>query len=676
MGVNDDILNSLFDDEEKKKQGTNAALLDELFPEERQPQKLPTPGEQALINAKAGLRNAAQGLTFGAADEMEAYIADLFGGDYDQYRKEIEDERATYVEDYPKSAFVGGVSGGLLNPINKFGAGSGVLANAGIDTALGAATGALSAREGESRGEEALYGAGEGLIGGQLMRGLVGGAKGLFGTGRNVELDTPEGFTPYHMAGDDTDPGFLRWVYQQMVGPGSGGGKLRQQQRDVVGTAEDTYQELKKQAKLEIKSNKKQIRREAGDLINQDKRALTESVGNAQAGYRNQIAQQSLPDALPPEQMQEISSSMQTDPQRAIGMLQDLWARNGFQNIKQLEFNLEPDALIREAVKDIPSHMDESIPIIRKIMTSELGRGVDLDVPIPTGRAGGAPTYAGAKDIGKISGTDLIQTRNELRFLVNAMGDDGREALTKAGLARAADKIDDQIRKQLPDNMRGQYDDELKRWGVFLTARDAAGKAGVDRQGLFDATDILRAEKSNLGARFAGGKSALRKSAQSLQRQEKSAQEGLEQTIAARKIGREDALDIASDTPEALEDLIDTSKQRFEDLQRRSGMEPRSFWQTNLANLALTSPIHAVTALMTSGASLFATPLAAYPMAKALGSALSSPKTQRYFAGNTQWQKFLKKGIDKMPKEQRQKVFQSTVGALRTWMQQNYEDLE
>ena len=677
MATNAQLLSSLSgdDEEEKRERRSNQDLLASMSaPEE--PMKSPL--QAALTTAKSGAREALQGLTFGAADEIESGVASMFGEDYGQYKSEIEADRQKYKEAHPGYAMMANVGGGMLNPVNKFGAGSGVLANAGIDLGLGGLSGVMSADEDESRVKEGLMGAAEGVVGGQVMRGLMGAGKSIIGSNRNVQVDTPEGFVPYHQAADDTKPSFLRMMYQQMAAPGSGGQRLREQQRTVLGRAKDKVGALKDQAALSVKSKKKDIRRGTMDAINQDKEALDTFMSGTDATYRKKIAQGALPDNMNPEASQQIVAMMETDPQKAAGILKEQWGENGFMAIKQRSFDVDPSKIASEIAGDMPTHMDDSLPMINKILKSKLEPAVTFGPPVPAGWKHGAPfTNASSYPTeGSISGKDLIDARNEFRFMVNNMGDDSKEALMKAGYSRAADKLDDHIRAQLPDNMLGQYDNELKKWGVFLSARDAASKAGVDRQGLFGPTDILRSERSNLGARFAEGRSPLKKASQALQQKQKQAGKNLKKTVARRNIEKEDALDIASKTPEALENLIKSSENDFADLARKASNEPKSVWQTTLANLALSSPVIGVIGLMGGPmAALAATPATAFVVARTFGTALATPKVQRYFAGNTAFQKKLKGHLLKMPEAQRKVVYQQSVGAIRTWFEQNFEEM-
>lgn len=152
------------------------------------PSSLPQPVAPEGFNEleSAGL-GAAQGLTFGFADEGEAALRSaLSDKTYDDVVKEVRDRYSQAEEQNPISFFGGNVAGGLVLPAGALGAaakGASTLAKAGKLAQAGAVAGGLTSlgtTENDKLSMQALRDAGEGaLVGGGLSAALGAGIPAL-----------------------------------------------------------------------------------------------------------------------------------------------------------------------------------------------------------------------------------------------------------------------------------------------------------------------------------------------------------------------------------------------------------------------------------------------------------------------------------------------------------------
>jgi hypothetical protein len=148
----------------------------------------PEPSPEAPSRFTSKLRMLGQGLTFGGADEAEAFIRSWLGeGTYEQERDKIRSEIKQFQQDNPGTALTGEILGGLLTPATYLKAPQyierlGVLVRGGIKGGVGGAAYGFGTAEGdfENRAQEALESGGIGLlIGAPLEKafGAVGNAK-------------------------------------------------------------------------------------------------------------------------------------------------------------------------------------------------------------------------------------------------------------------------------------------------------------------------------------------------------------------------------------------------------------------------------------------------------------------------------------------------------------------
>ena len=167
---------------------------------------------------EAGLRGAAQGLTFNTADEITAALEGGLGmvtgkGFSEPYEQALEESRAEYAaseEQYPKTTFAGQLAGGVAQAVGlgalaaPAAAGGGAISrlaqvgknilmpttkaglakNIGTGALAGAAQGGLSSIGGsEKEGLERLEDAPAGVLSGAALGGGIAGVTGVLGAG-------------------------------------------------------------------------------------------------------------------------------------------------------------------------------------------------------------------------------------------------------------------------------------------------------------------------------------------------------------------------------------------------------------------------------------------------------------------------------------------------------------
>ena len=574
---------------------------------------------------------------------------------------------------------VGGIAGGTLNPLNRLG-GTSFIKDVGIDAALGGVTGALAAEEGErleGASEGSLWGAGLGAG----MRGLQEAGNVALKLGKDIGgkmVDAAGNFIPVHLAADD--PSLLRSFYQKIVSNVPGGGDvLMKQQRaatdiveEQVETATDAAKIAKRDAIAEVRTEQKRAKQllaeeedtarralklQSDQAKEQTETALTKTIDQADAQYRAGIVQQSLPEGATPEQVQALTESLSVDPQASIGELHQLWNANGFRYIKDADFVADAKSIYKSIADKMPSSMKDSLPTIKRMVDDYVGKATKSKQVFDPKT--GALYETATRDI---KGDDLMNARNEFRYLVNNMGDDSKAALEKAALARAADEIDDVIRKQLDPKLLDVYESELTRWGNFLTTRGAAGRAGTTKGGRFDADDILASERSQRGAQFSEGKTPLRRSAQAQQVARKGletqSKQGLDRSVAtlrrqAENVGQPksvtnqqknhideqaqaslEAIELRTMRPDA---GLKKINEQLEDFRRKAASDSKTPYQAQFAIAALSAmSIWQFGIGSTAGAIV---------TAYGIGHGLARPGMQRYLAGQTGWQQAMTAAI-------------------------------
>lgn len=161
---------------EKAKQAGDAeavALFEaDLASAQPQPQEQPVAINPTAETARA----AAQGLTFGFADELEAALrtGQISGAEYEKLRNQLRAQQAEFAKQYPLAAFGSQVSGSLAVPGGVF-ARAGQAPSLGRTVATGTGVGGASGY-GMSTGEEPMSDVVTGAILGAATGGVLGGA--------------------------------------------------------------------------------------------------------------------------------------------------------------------------------------------------------------------------------------------------------------------------------------------------------------------------------------------------------------------------------------------------------------------------------------------------------------------------------------------------------------------
>ena len=121
-------------------------------------------------------RAAAQGLTFGFADELEAALRTgrISGAEYEQLRNQLRAQQEQFAKEYPLAAFGSQVSGSLAVPGGVF-ARAGQAPSLGKTVATGAGVGGV-AGYGASTGEQTPSDVVTGIMTGAGTSGVLGGA--------------------------------------------------------------------------------------------------------------------------------------------------------------------------------------------------------------------------------------------------------------------------------------------------------------------------------------------------------------------------------------------------------------------------------------------------------------------------------------------------------------------
>lgn len=149
----------------------------------------PAVSQQVPSMTESALRGAAQGLTFGFADELQAKTEQLLGGeDYDTRIKQIREDYRRAEEENPVSYYGANFGSGFLMPIGAVGGfakGASLLGKIGKSAASGGAIGAVTGAgtsEGETAGEVAkdiAIGGAAGAVAAPLLEGGISAAMRL-----------------------------------------------------------------------------------------------------------------------------------------------------------------------------------------------------------------------------------------------------------------------------------------------------------------------------------------------------------------------------------------------------------------------------------------------------------------------------------------------------------------
>jgi hypothetical protein len=290
-----------------------------------------------------------------------------------------------------------------------------------------------------------MEGAKQGAYMGPLFKGATGTLGQVFKGARTSFPDMKSGddFIPANVAAPDS---WLGGMMRDTVGRGLGGGNIRKQTQRVIDKAE---------------------------------KELTDS----DAVYAEKLFRSSAPDSMNPA---DIDMS---DPQRTFAGIKEGWNKHGFDSVKDNTFKVDDKKLtesIIDAVDD-PALQDYA-PALKQAISAKVGSKMRRDdVPPPSSnqfRSKGVgvervpPTKS---DTGEISGEDLMEARNFFRRKISDLGDSSEARLQGAAYAKAASKIDQQIREQLevinPAALES-FEKELADYGRYTVLRGGMAKAG------------------------------------------------------------------------------------------------------------------------------------------------------------------------------------------------------
>ena len=244
---------------------------------------------------------------------------------------------------------------------------------------------------------------------------------------------------------------------------------------------ESTIQNIQQRGRLDaeqVSANQKAAQDAAAARQLAESNAAAEKYALTQNFHEENFAS-----ATPPNAAVQLDGMT---PQEAVEALRPHWA-NAFTGVKAREFDIDPDEIVASITRA------NNQPGLDQQLTKVLNRlRYTLD-----GRAAG-----------KISGEDLMQARNDLRMVVNdKMGATGVDAVEREALRRGAEEIDNVLMSQMDDTTilpsglteKGEYVNELKAYGNWVSLEKATNKAANTRGGLF--TPEQQIASQNTGAK-------------------------------------------------------------------------------------------------------------------------------------------------------------------------------
>lgn len=458
------------------------------------------------------------------------------------------------------------LAGGILtpNPAGKLQAAS-TIAGAGFRGVKAATEGGIAGYFSEDVDKRNVNDA---LVGGALGLGFQGTFEGLGWmvnktTSRKIEEDLVDQetgeFTPITMAANPENKGEegIRTFYSELVAPSFGAHRILHKQEEgviepyrlrqfilseevkkVMPQASRTIKELEVKHKATLAEYTKR-RRELEKLPPKEQQAAEEALDLEMAGKLRELsygAEQAVKAAEDTFRMGVMLKSMPKNmdeafmtaldaapnPSAALSLIDNQWKEHGFKMVNNRTFDIDarafdPDSFAEDLKEFAPDVRNKMMPLI-KLANSELDSIVNG---------------------GKVSGEDLTRLRTMFRQRINALGDDGQDAATKAAYSVVADRIEKTIRGQLKGDDLTGYLDELqayKTYSIFKNAVEQKSKK-TGQHGAFSADDWLYGlGKVSAKERREGG-GLYRAEAESLTKLIKSEQEA--QDAAADRVGKE-----------------------------------------------------------------------------------------------------------------------------------------
>lgn len=519
-----------------------------------QQEQEPEPELEGAEYGEGLAQQAGQGLSLGMLDELvSGGIASIdkarqwAGADiperdwsevFDEAMGSQEMKRKRFEQEHPGTAIAANLAGGLatggaslsaIKGLNKLRGLGGATARMGV----GGAEGALAGYAGADRDMREV-GAGTGaMLGALIPGGATAGRKALeLASNRRIGtelIDEAGQFTPISAVGDEGVSRLGKAIqrgYNKIVKPSMGGMVLREQGFDaldreaakvasakgaLVETA-DNAKNIKVQAGQEADLGLAKLRDDADVAADQLKvntrnaqREATDVSDQAFLGQQKQFRAQALGRSLP-QGISDVETQLVNTlaPKEANAKLQEIWAREGFKEAKGQSYDLDPSVLINDALSGVDNAALAPFKAeIRKTLNTALKGKVQRPMLEPTtkfvttgtaGQAKKARRRRATTGTGQVSGTDLMQARNELKMAASRLGEDGKPALNSGALRKAADSIDDFIKKNLPDDgARGRWDQEMEAYGMGKTYQRAVENATRKRQGEFTEDDWISA---------------------------------------------------------------------------------------------------------------------------------------------------------------------------------------
>ena len=658
-------------------------------------------------------RMVLDGVWFGWADELGAHAATAMvkvmghGGDksygeiYDEIYGTIKAEEQAYKKDHGTAAAVLSGVGSVASPANFIAPGGG-----------------FTAQVGRAGVEGAVYGAGEAGEGNRLMGAVEGGAWGA-GTGTAMqglgfmynglkkqriaqELGSGDNFIPITQAANpgDATESFFHSIYRDVVGPSWGGqATLKQQERRLLSplaSKSATASERLAKAQRNAKDAVAQVRKtnasarasaesEAKQVFGSTKAALDEGLENIKIDFKSESALvpikaartldqvteeaaetfrvkaflEAIPEGTPVDKIDDVIGNLNTSPNKAMRMVDDLWSENGFKMLSDRKFQINADD-------------------IEKKMMARLKEDPLFDL---TGTADADIMMQRMKQIiqentnrGWIDGQTLSKIRSSLGSKAAQFSDQGGSDAVKFTMLRELqDVLNDHVKSKLSGAAREAFDAHVAGWKANVTLRGAVTSASRKAGGLgkFGADDwvssiaknsprdarqgsgVLRAEADGLAVMLADRNKALQTTADtalmSLEKNKAAAIKANRAAVAKAKAKLEqEKIDINRSSDSALNrqvrlaenksKIVDLERQdsqlneMYTTLKKQSASDDNNIFKRIAANGTLGSMF---------GSSVFA--LADVATLSAGGRALASQPVQRFIAGQTALQRLLQR---------------------------------
>lgn len=243
------------------------------------------------------------------------------------------------------------------------------------------------------------------------------------------------------------------------------------------------------------------------------------------------------------------------NPQQAAEVLRGEW-KNGFQVVKGRNFNLDPEKITKDALKEIDVRgLDDYSAGILNTLKGKLKNAT----------------------AGNIKGVDLMEARNTFRIAINEMKDKGASAQQREAFSRVASSIDDAIEGELDAVGKKVFREELASWGNYQTMRGATGRAAARKQGFFEPSDWISEKKLAQGRKVQEGTAPLQPEAMQAQRSIDTLDKGL--PVSKRKVAqyKEDATEQIKDTLTGSKKELTAAKEAVENkakLARKPALGP------------------------------------------------------------------------------------------------------